>query len=337
LQHFEGPRRSRALGRPRPRTLVAAAFLAPWLIWSIVRTFGLEAGPAIPAMTFTPYIGLVSPLPLLLALVLRRWVVAAVALLVVLAFAHALLPRALAGPQPVVDDGVTVRVMAANLYLGKADPRTVVDLVRRHRVDVLALSELPPETVIALDRAGLRRIMPHRRHEPGNGGASASGLFSRRPITTLPAENSLGRQGQPRGLIAVPDALAIDVQVIHPPPPINPDGRGIWNHMLGELTGPSDGDRLRLLAGDFNATLDHQALRRLLGDGGYVDAADAVGAGYDTTWPAGRKFPPEITIDHVLVDPRVGVQDVSVHTVAGSDHRAVIATLVLPRATSGGQ
>ena len=86
--------------------------------------------------------------------------------------------------------------------------------------------------------------------------------------------------------------------------------------MLGELTRPSGGDRLRLLAGDFNATLDHHELRRLLGDGGYVDAADAVGAGYDTTWPAGRDFPPEITIDHVLVDPRVRVQDVSVHPVA---------------------
>jgi endonuclease/exonuclease/phosphatase (EEP) superfamily protein YafD len=288
-------------------------------------------------MTFTPYIGLISPLPLLLALVLRRWAVAAVALLVVLAFVHALLPRALAGPQPAVRDGVTVRVMAANLYVGQADPRAVVELVRRHRVDVLALEELPPEAVVRLDRAGLRRIMPYRRYALGIGGASASGLFARRPITPLREENSLGRQGQPRGLIPIAPlpALPIDLQVIHPPPPISPNWRGIWNHMLGELTRPSGGDRLRILAGDFNATLDHHALRRLLGDGGYVDAADAVGGGYDTTWPAGRDFPPEIAIDHVLVDPRVRVQDLSVHTVARSDHRAVIATLVLPRAAHG--
>jgi endonuclease/exonuclease/phosphatase (EEP) superfamily protein YafD len=287
-------------------------------------------------MTFTPYVGLISPLPLLLALVLRRWVVAAVALLVVLAFVHALLPRALAGPQPAVRDGVTVRVMAANLFVGQADARKVVDLVRRQRVDILALEELPPEELNRLDRAGLRRILPYRRYEVAGGGATSSGLFSRRPITTLPAENSLHRQGQPRGLIGAPDALPIDVQVIHPVPPINPEWRGIWRHMLGELTRPSGGDRLRILAGDFNATLDHHALRRLLGDGGYVDAGDAVGAGYDTTWPAGRDFPPEITIDHVLVDPRVRVQDVSVHTVSRSDHRAVIATLVLPRTAPGG-
>lgn len=315
---------------------MAGLILAPWLIWAIVRTFGLEVGPGIPAITFTPYVGLLSPLPLLVALLLRRWVVAAVALLVVLAFAHALLPRALAGPQPAVRDGVTVRVMTANLFLGHADARAVVDLVRRQRVDILALEEAPPEMLTRLDRAGLQRIMPNRRYDPARGGASSSGLFARRPITTPPAESPPARPGQPRGLIAVPDASAIDVQVIHPPPPINPDNRGIWNRMLGELTRPSGGDHLRMLAGDFNATLDHQALRRLLGDGGYVDAADAVGAGYDTTWPAGRKFPPEITIDHVLVDPRVRVQDVSVHTIARSDHRAVIATLVLPRAAPGG-
>jgi endonuclease/exonuclease/phosphatase (EEP) superfamily protein YafD len=304
----------------------------PWLVWAIVRSFGLEVGPAIPAMTFTPYVGLCSPLPLLLALALRRWAVAAVALLVVLAFAHALLGRALAGPQPALRDGVAVRVMTANLYVGAGDARSVVDLVRAQRVDLLALEELPPEEVARLDRAGLKRIMPYRRYEPAAGGASSSGLFSRRPITVLAAENSLRRQGEPRGLIRVSDALPIDLQVIHPVPPIEPDWRVIWKHMLGELTPPPGGDRLRILAGDFNATLDHHQLRRLLGDGGYVDAADAVGAGYHTTWPAGRDFPPEITIDHVLVDPRVRVQDVSVRAVPRSDHRAVIATLLLPRA-----
>jgi endonuclease/exonuclease/phosphatase family metal-dependent hydrolase len=308
--------------------------LAPWLIWAVVRSFGLEAGAVVPAMTFTPYVGFVSPLPLVVALVLRRWAVAALAVVVVLAFAHALLPRALAGPQPTVRDGVTVRVMTANLFEGRGDPQTVLDLVRRNRIDILALEELPPEEVARLDAAGLRRLLPYRRYDLAGGGASASGLFSRRPIRTLPAENAIGRQGEPRGLIAVPGALPIDLQVIHPTPPIRPEFRELWKYMLGELTGPPGphGTTLRLLAGDFNATLDHHAFRRLLGKDGYTDAADAVGAGYDTTWPAGRKFPPEITIDHVLVDPRIRVQAVSVHTVPRSDHRAVIATLELPRA-----
>jgi endonuclease/exonuclease/phosphatase (EEP) superfamily protein YafD len=306
--------------------------LAPWLVWAIVRTFGLERGAIVPAMTFTPYVGLVSPLPLLLALVLRRWVVAAVALVTVLAFAHALLPRALAGPQPAIADGVTVHVMAANLFEGRGDPKTVVDLVRRHHVDLLALEELPAQEVARLDAAGLRRVLPYRRYDRASGGASGSGLFSRRPITALTPEDPLRIQGEPRGLIAIPGALPIDLQVIHPLPPVDGRRRWVWTRMLGALTKPTGGDRLRLLAGDFNATLDHQELRRLLGDGGYVDAADAVGDGYHTTWPAGRDFPPEITIDHVLVDPRVRVTDLTIQLVPHSDHRAVIATLELPRA-----
>ena len=59
--------------------------------------------------------------------------------------------------------------------------------------------------------------------------------------------------------------------------------------------------------------------------------SDATGKGYNTTWPAGRRFPPEITIDHVLIDPRMRADDVSVHVVPRSDHRAVIATLRVPR------
>src|ERR1044071_7836692 len=124
------------------------------------------------------------------------------------------------------------------------------------------------------------------------------------------------------------------MQVIHPPPPIH-DWTPTWRHMLSELPKPDtggDGGELRLLAGDFNATLDHQQLRDLLsGANGYVDAADATGNGYATTWPAGRDLPPEITIDHILIDPRMRADDVSIHVIPGSDHRAILATVTVPR------
>jgi endonuclease/exonuclease/phosphatase (EEP) superfamily protein YafD len=87
---------------------------------------------------------------------------------------------------------------------------------------------------------------------------------------------------------------------------------------------------LRILAGDFNATLDHADLRRVLA-GGYEDAASVVGAGLHATWPEGRLVPPTVAIDHVLADERAGVRAVSVHTLPGTDHRAVFAELVLPR------
>ena len=64
---------------------------------------------------------------------------------------------------------------------------------------------------------------------------------------------------------------------------------------------------------------------------GYEDAASVVGAGLHGTWPEGRKVPPAVVIDHVLADKRVGVRAVSIHTIPGTDHRAVFAELVLPR------
>ena len=74
---------------------------------------------------------------------------------------------------------------------------------------------------------------------------------------------------------------------------------------------------------------DHAALRRVV-DGGYLDAAQAVGRALASTWtPLG--FPhPRLTLDHVLVDPRVGVASVTLLPVVLSDHRALVADLVLP-------
>jgi endonuclease/exonuclease/phosphatase (EEP) superfamily protein YafD len=103
-----------------------------------------------------------------------------------------------------------------------------------------------------------------------------------------------------------------------------------WRGDLRALPPATPGGPLRILAGDFNATLDHAELRRLL-DTGYQDAAAEVGAGLKGTWPHGRRLLPPVAIDHVLADARCGVRSFSVHTIAGTDHRAVLAELVLPR------
>jgi hypothetical protein len=42
-------------------------------------------------------------------------------------------------------------------------------------------------------------------------------------------------------------------------------------------------------------------------------------------------LPPPVTIDHVLADARCGWRAVRVFPVPHSDHRAVLAELVLPR------
>ncbi|HYF28123.1 MAG TPA: endonuclease/exonuclease/phosphatase family protein, partial [Baekduia sp.] len=137
-----------------------------------------------------------------------------------------------------------------------------------------------------------------------------------------------GRAAQPAGRLIVPGApLPVAVQAVHPRPPISGASEPDWRATLRDLAGPGPGV-LRILAGDFNATLDHRELRAVL-DRGYVDAADATGDGLRPTWPVGRRRPP-ITIDHLLVDARVAVREVQLHELRGSDHRVLVARLQLP-------
>jgi endonuclease/exonuclease/phosphatase (EEP) superfamily protein YafD len=129
--------------------------------------------------------------------------------------------------------------------------------------------------------------------------------------------------------VAVEGAPPVEVAAVHPPPPIRRTMR-FWRDDLRAMPPATPEGSLRILAGDFNATLDHAELRRLL-DTGYADAADEVGAGLKGTWPRGRRFPPPVAIDHVLADTRIGVRRFEVHAITGTDHRAVLADLVLPR------
>ena len=73
--------------------------------------------------------------------------------------------------------------------------------------------------------------------------------------------------------------------------------------------------RSELLVGDFNATLDHAEMRRLL-DHGWADAADRTGDGLIGTWPADASPFPAVTLDHVLVSRTLGVRRTAVHEAA---------------------
>jgi endonuclease/exonuclease/phosphatase (EEP) superfamily protein YafD len=84
-----------------------------------------------------------------------------------------------------------------------------------------------------------------------------------------------------------------------------------------------------MVVGDFNATRDHPAFRKILGLGLH-DAAEQADAGWQPTWPTAsraRYLRPVITIDHVLVTRDfAGVRTRTVD-VEGTDHHALVAEL----------
>ena len=84
-----------------------------------------------------------------------------------------------------------------------------------------------------------------------------------------------------------------------------------------------------ILAGDFNATLDHMAnLGRGGGDIGYCrDAASRTGTGFTGTWPADYPELMGAPIDHVMASQNWDPTGSLVLDAAGSDHRALVVQL----------
>ena len=312
------------------RSVVAIAVAAPWVVWALVRTLGFAVPyPFVALLAFTPYAALSSPLPVVVGLLVRRWVVAGVAAVAMLAFAIALVPRAVAGPEPDAQ-GPRLVVMSSNLYLGQADARAVLRIAREHDVDVWSLQELRPRLMARLDRAGALRTFPERVLDPREG-ASGSRVLSRTPLRAVDTSPNRKGHAEPEVELRVDGAPPVRIKAVHPAPPVNAIAAPYWQDALAALPSSDGRGDVQILAGDFNATLDHPELRGLL-DRGYTDAADAVGKGFVWTWPARRRTRAlPLTIDHVLVDERVKVEKVEVVRVPGSDHRAVIATLRLPR------
>jgi endonuclease/exonuclease/phosphatase family metal-dependent hydrolase len=165
-------------------------------------------------------------------------------------------------------------------------------------------------------------VLPYRVIDPRTG-PEGSGLYARYPLTQLP-DRGPTTFAMVNATLEVPGVAPVRLTAAHPPAPVGPDAPK-WRHDLGEIPPATPHGQVGIVAGDFNATLDHAPLRHLIGTG-FTDAADATGNGLTPTF---RPWPP-ITIDHVLADRRIAVERTKVYYQPASDHRALFAELRLP-------
>ena len=315
--------------------------MRPWLAWSfgllpfgwvLLRLSGAGAGTRLEVLlVFTPFAALASVFCVGGALLLRHRRAAGVAAVACLGFLLVLAPQFSAGPNAESDpSGPRLRVMTLNAKYGEADPSEVVALIEEHEIDVLGLQELTPELAAALEERGLQDLLGHRAVHPAPE-ASGMGLYADVPFDEV--DVGVTDEVDPvTGRFSLAHGQILEITVVHPLPPLG-SWRSTWIDALGQLAevevGGTD-DPVRLIIGDFNATLDQPTLQALL-DAGYHDAASAVGRGWVPTWGPGAV--PLLAIDHVLVDRSVHVESAGIHSVTGSDHRAVVATLRLPGPT----
>jgi endonuclease/exonuclease/phosphatase family metal-dependent hydrolase len=236
-------------------------------------------------------------------------------------------PRRMARPQRAAG-GPRLRVMTLNLFAGQADADAVVARVREVAADVLLAQELTDEAATRLKQAGLDDRLPYTQLDL-RGGTRGSGIYSRFPLGEGPVV-TYAHAAQPTALLTLPGGETVDLICVHPCAPTRQRaGVARWRRELRAL--PPPGERPRVVAGDFNATLDHAVFRDVLRLG-YADSARQTGNGLIPTWGLpGRGA--VLTLDHVLVDRGCAVVGYSVHPVPGSDHRAVHAEIQLPAAT----
>ncbi len=323
------PPRRAAAGRRSLTRFGPGALLAVAALPTAARLFGdHDRAWPILVVTFVPLAAAVLLLLTFGLLALRRWRAAAASGLLVALNAVWLTPLYVGDDVPA--GGTDLVAMTVNLQYGWADPATVVEAVRTRRVDVLGVTELTTEAVRALGAAGLDAELPYRALAPDTR-AHGSGLWSRYPLT--PAEQWRGVHRMPGATVSVPSAGAtrdVIVRVAHP----FRTGRysaAVYRadqRMLLERLAALPAGTPALVLGDFNASRDHAAFRRLLGDG-WRDATEYAGSGFVRTWSPRYWVPHLVQLDHILISAEFGARSTATFEVHGSDHGALVADLVL--------
>ncbi|WP_031483175.1 endonuclease/exonuclease/phosphatase family protein [Streptomyces bicolor] len=275
-------------------------------------------------LAFLPWLLVPTGFGLLLALFSRWWagVVWAVALLGLLAwFIEPYGKSSEPGGPPLA----SFRVLTSNVEFGHATD-ALVAAVRREKPDIVFVQECE-YTCDATLRQALGTDYPHRAAQVAAGSAG-SVVLSRFPLTS--AEGVPSTMAMP-GAVADVHGHAVRLQLAHPMPPL-PGGTDLWRRELGELrdfAAKEDSTPL-ILAGDFNASQDHAAFRRIL-DTGLRDATRLTGDDRTPSWPARTAPTFGVQIDHVLLSADISARTARFLDLPGTDHRALLTEVTLHR------
>ncbi|HSI27062.1 MAG TPA: endonuclease/exonuclease/phosphatase family protein [Aeromicrobium sp.] len=282
---------------------------------------------ALAIIAFSPYLMLAAAAALVIALLRRRRIAAFLAAVVTAAGVGTQVPHFLSDDVP--GNAVKVRVMTFNLRLGEADAAEVVREVRKNRIELLMVEELSMTGLAKLVAAGIDKELPYNQGKPGLLGPDGTGLWSRYPIQSGHMVKGLSF-ATPAALVDVPGVTQpVYAVAMHPIGPRK--ASRYWARDIASvpfiLRAVPPG--AVIVGGDFNATPDNVWFRAVLETPGYANAIDQAGSGPIRTYNAEHPLP-LIAIDHVLTRGAVATDVRSVH-ISGSDHRAIIATVAIPR------
>ncbi|MEZ4316765.1 MAG: endonuclease/exonuclease/phosphatase family protein [Myxococcota bacterium] len=234
-------------------------------------------------------------------------------------------------PTAALPEGIELRVVSANALMVNPTPDALVREVLAAQPDVLVFQELTPE--LQAEMAGVPGLV-HRREHPEHHSFGV-GLYSRYPIRSEWLVNIAGVDWQ-RAVLDV-DGTDVEVWNVHTLPPFRAENHVAWQSQVAVLSDrAAKHEGPLVLAGDLNLTRHHASYGLLTAS--LVDAFRDCGRWVAATWPANGYFvpgAPKIRLDHVLLGGGVRCAAIAIGEGPGSDHRPVIADLVVPRAPAG--
>ena len=220
----------------------------------------------------------------------------------------------------------SIRVFSGNLWWGRADPEALVDLIRRHRVDVFAAQELGPDCAEAISselRFGC--LEPDPTYQGMGIAMRYPGRYDRIPLRYRDARRVVLDPKDWNGLEGPLDLINVHFQAPHTLRPF-PSPR-VRHHQASGIeafvaANPCDA---RLVVGDFNATPAWPLYRRMarIFEDAAVACAQREGRPIEPTWgrtPTSRRL---LRIDHAM-GRGVAVHGFRVVPIPGSDHSGIL-------------
>ncbi|MFF0264078.1 endonuclease/exonuclease/phosphatase family protein [Kribbella sp. NPDC004536] len=310
------------------RVVLSVLFLLIVAVPLFPELFGLdELTPFTQLAAFRPQCLVVVLVLALLMLVRRGWRIAS-ALVAVLALVGTALtvPREFSRARQAPEGARVLTIMVANVLGGGARAADVAAVIRAQQPDLVSLPEA---------QADVREQISVQLQDLRYKGFTAQPIPAAPSATSVLVSASLGdvtfasEPGTTFGNIVVTAGNLGAVQLIayHGYPPLA-GAVPTWKHDLLKVRQWCSQDAPTVIAGDFNATVDHADFRNALN--GYCrSVGPSIGSGLEGTWPADQPGVLRTQIDHVVATRQLEPETFATYSIHGTDHRAVVARVAL--------
>lgn len=251
-----------------------------------------------------------------------------------LAIAAAALPWALTvryiiPASPPAGATLPLRVLLVAADNGRANATDITAAARLQGTDLIVVTELSPTLAHELTSTGLARAFSPRYvsvPEEGHSPSSGLGLYSRLPVDELhPVAGTRWPAVRARVMVGRTPVTVVAGHAVRP----SVHDLDTWRRDLRALEAGARVEGPVLVLASLNATPWNPQFRRIT-SGRLHDAADVLGRGLRPTWPSWLGFP-LLPTDHILV-AGIGVSALGTITIGETDHRALSAELLVPRA-----